>query len=184
MNITINTEDKMSDSSKKYEELYDKKLEEKMISKGFGEKDSHDEEHVMSVVCKHFDLTLTDTWERGCDHYIYEETTTDGFSVYVSTHDPDRISINEHVYYYDNDLAESFKQSIYDNDHGDVKIYLSMLDDYEGWIEDAINDIYMELVELYTDTCKDELTDEGFDEPNDHADTSGVDILLMMANNN
>ena len=26
----------MSDSIKKYEELYDKKLEEKMISKGFG----------------------------------------------------------------------------------------------------------------------------------------------------
>ncbi len=39
----------MSDSSKKYEELYDKKLEEKMISKGFGEKDSHDEEHVMDL---------------------------------------------------------------------------------------------------------------------------------------
>ena len=50
----------MSDSIKKYEELYDKKLEEKMISKGFGEIDSHDEEHVMKVVCKHFDLELTD----------------------------------------------------------------------------------------------------------------------------
>ena len=35
-----------------------------MISKGFGEKDSHDEEHVMKVVCKHFDLELTDTWSK------------------------------------------------------------------------------------------------------------------------
>ena len=77
----------MSDSIKKYEEMYDKKLEEKMISKGFGEKDSHDEEHVMKVVCKHFDLELTDTWSSDCDHYIYEESTADGYTVYVSTHD-------------------------------------------------------------------------------------------------
>ena len=46
----------MSDSIKKYTEMYEEKLEEKMISKGFGEKDSHNEEHVMKVVCKHFDL--------------------------------------------------------------------------------------------------------------------------------
>ena len=77
----------MSDSIKKYEELYDKKLEEKMISKGFGEKDSHDEEHVMKVVCKHFDLELTDTWSSDCDHYIYEESTADGYTVYVSLYE-------------------------------------------------------------------------------------------------
>jgi hypothetical protein len=173
----------MSDSSKKYEELYDKKLEEKMISKGFGEKDSHDEEHVRSVVCKHFDLELTDEWSSDCDHYIFEEDTSDGYTVYVSTYDMKTINISENVYYYDNDLAKSFKQAIYDNDHSDVKIYLSMLHDGEYWIDEAIGDIYLELVELYTDMCKDELTEENFVEPSDYTDTSGVDILLMMANN-
>ena len=79
----------MSDTIKKYSEMYEEKLEEKMISKGFGEKDSHDDEHVMEVVCKHFDLELTDTWQRSCDHYIYEESTADGYTVYVSTHDGD-----------------------------------------------------------------------------------------------
>ena len=49
-----------------------------------------------------------------------------------------------------------------------------MLHDGEYWIQDAINDIYLELVELYTDTCKDELTEEDFVEP---------DMLLMLANN-
>ena len=61
----------MSDSIKKYEELYDNKLEEKMISKGFGEVDSHDEEHVMKVVCKHFDMELTDTWSRYYTRYLF-----------------------------------------------------------------------------------------------------------------
>jgi len=145
---------------------YEEKLEEKMISKGFGEKDSHDDEHVMKVVCKHFDLELTGDWQRGCDHYIYEESTADGYSVFVSTHDGDGdICVSENVFYYDNDLASELTQAIYDNDHGDVKIYLSMLHDGEYWIDDAIRDIYIELVEHYEDICKDELEDEGINEP-------------------
>ena len=167
-------EDKMSDSNKKYTELYEKALENKLIEKGFGEIDSHDEEHVMKVVCKHFDMELTDDWSSDCDHYIYEEDTSDGYTVYVSTHDLKTVNVSENVYYYDNDLGQSFKQAIYDNDHEDVKIYLSMLHDGEYWIDEAINDIYLELVELYTDTCKDELTEEDFVEP---------DMLLMLANN-
>ena len=167
----------MSDSSKKYEELYDKKLEEKMISKGFGEIDSHDEEHVRSVVLKHFDLKLTDDWSNDLDHYIYEESTADGYTVYVSTHDAGSVCVSENVFYYDNDLASEFKQAIYDNDHNDAVIYLSMMYDGDYWIDEAINDIYLELVELYTDMCKDELTDEGFDEPR------SVDVLNLMANN-
>ena len=130
----------MSDSIKKYNEMYDDKLEQKMISKGFGEKDSHDEEHVMKVVCKHFDLELTDNWSSSCDHYIYEESTADGYSVWVSTHDANGgICVSENIFYYDNDLASEFKQAIYDNDHGDVSIYLSMLHDGEYWVQDAIN---------------------------------------------
>ena len=183
MNITINTEDKMSDSNKKYEELYEQKLEEKMTSKGFGELESHDEEHVMDVVLKHFDLDLTSEWKRDCDHFIYEETTADGYSVYVSTHDIDSISVNEHVFYYENDLGDELKQAIKDNDHNDAVIYLSMLHDVEYWVQDAINDLYTDLVDHYTDLCKEELEDEGFLEPIDHADASGVDTLLMMANN-
>ena len=168
----------MSDSIKKYEEMYDNKLEEKMISKGFGEKDSHDEENVMKVVCKHFDLTLTDTWSTGCDHYIYEESTADGYTVYVSLYEANaNVCVSENVFYYDNDLSAELKQAIYDNDHSDVKIYLSMLFDNEYWIQDTINDIYLELVELYTDMCKDELTDEGFDEH------KSIDMLNLIANN-
>jgi len=168
----------MSDSIKKYEELYDKKLEEKMISKGFGEIDSHDEEHVMKIVCKHFDLELTDTWQNDCDHYIYEENTADGYTVYVSTHDAQgSICVSENVLYYDNQLGDELKQAIYDNDHSDVKIYLSMLYDGEYWIDEAIGDIYIDLVELYTDECKDELADEGFKEP------QCQDTLNLAANN-
>ena len=52
-----------------------------------------------------------------------------------------------------------------------------MLYDGEYWIDEAIGDIYLELVELYTDECKDELTDEGFKEP------QCQDMLNLAANN-
>ena len=174
----------MSDSIKKYKEMYENKLEEKMISKGFGEMDSHDEENVMKAVCKHFDLELTDTWSSGCDHYIYEESTADGYSVFVSTPDAQGdICVSENIFYYDNDLAAELTQAIYDNDHGDVKIYLSMLNDGEYWIDDAIRDIYLELVESYTDECKDELEDEGWMELTDPSDEPSIDMLNLIANN-
>jgi hypothetical protein len=167
----------MSDSIKKYAEMYEQKLEDKLIKKGFGEIDSHDEEHVRSVVLKHFDLKLTDDWSNNRDHYIYEESTADGYTVYVSTHDAGTICVSENVFYYDNDLISEFKQAIKDNDHNDAVIYLSMLYDGDYWIDEAINDIYLELVELYTDMCKDELTDEGFNEP------QCQDMLNLAANN-
>ena len=167
----------MSDSIKKYEEMYKQKLEDKLIKKGFGEIDSHDEEHVMKVVCKHFDMELTDDWSNDCDHYIYEESTADGYTVYVSTHDAGSVCVSEDVHQYDNDLGSELKQAIHDNDHEDVKIYLSMLHDGEYWIDETIGDIYIELVELYTDMCKDELTDEGFKEP------QCQDMLNLAANN-
>ena len=123
-------------------------------------------------------MELTDDWSSDCDHYIYEENTADGYTVYVSLYESNaNVCVSENVFYYDNDLSAELKQAIYDNDHSDVKIYLSMLYDGEYWIQDTINDIYLELVELYTDMCKDELTDEGFDEP------KSIDMLNLIANN-
>ena len=66
--------------------ITDELVEERLIKKGFGEQDSHDEEHVKKVVCKHYDLEITDDWSSDCDHYIYEETTADGYSVWISTY--------------------------------------------------------------------------------------------------
>ena len=51
-----------------------------------------------------------------------------------------------------------------------------MLHDGEYWIQDAIQDLYMELDEHYTNLCKDELEDEGYVQPS-------TDMLNLIANN-
>ncbi len=154
---------------------YEERLENKMIEKGFGEKDSHDEDHVRKVVCEHFNIELTDDWNSDCDHYIFEESTADGYSVYVSTYDDKIINVNENVFYYENDLSNELKQAMYDNDQIDAKIFVSMLNE-EYWVQDAIQELYMELVDYYTNECKDELEEEGYPEPN-------ADILNLIGNN-
>ena len=113
-------------------------------------------------VCKHFDLTITDTWKPNLDFYIYEESTADGYTVYVGTHEPNSISVSEHVYYYDNELTSLLVQAVIDADHGDAEIYLSALNDGESWIQDAMSELYVDLYELYVEEITNELIDEGY----------------------
>ena len=162
--------------------ITDELVEERLIKKGFGEQDSHDEEHVKKVVCKHYDLEITDDWSNNCDHYIYEETTADGYSVWISTYMQDKVSVSENVFYYDNDLADQFKTAVYDNDHEDVKIYVDDIHEDNYWLQDAIRDLYVELVDVYTDMVRDELIDEGYEDlPTD--EQTSVDLLNLIANN-
>jgi hypothetical protein len=51
-------------------------------------------------------FTLTDEWTNEADFYVYEETTADGYSIWVATSNPNNIDINEDVYYYDSDLDD------------------------------------------------------------------------------
>ena len=158
--------------------ITDELIEERLIAKGFGETDSHDQEHVRKVVLKHFDLELSDTWNSDCDHYLYEETTADGYEVYISTHDTNKISVCENVFQYDSDMSNEFKQAVYDNDHDDVKFYVS--DIYADFIDAAICEMYIDLVELYTETVTDELIDEGYVK---QTEASMLDVLNLIANN-
>ena len=175
----------MSDSIKKHAEMQeqpkyitDELIEERLTMKGFSEQDSHDEEHVMDAVCKHFDLTLTDTWKPNLDFYIYEESTADGYTVYVGTHDFNQINVNENIYYYDNELTSLLVQAVIDADHGDAEIYLSALHDHESWIQDAMNELYVDLYELYVEEITNELIDEGYQKQ-----LGAVDLLNLLANN-
>ena len=177
----------MSDSIKKHAEMQeqpkyitDELIEERLTMKGFSEQDSHDEEHVMDAVCKHFDLTLTDTWKPNLDFYIYEESTADGYTVYVGTHDFNQINVNENIYYYDNELTSLLVQAVIDADHGDAEIYIGALNDGESWITDAMSELYIDLYKLYVEEITDKLIDEGYQK---QPDASMLDVLNLIANN-
>ena len=63
------------------DELINKRLE----AKGFGYKQSEDEDLAQEAVLKHFSVELTDDYNSNADFYIYEESTADGYSVFDSS---------------------------------------------------------------------------------------------------
>lgn len=77
-------------------------------------------------------FTLTDKWIDDADLYIYEETTADGYTVYVATSDPSNIDISEEVYYYDTDLEDVWYKALKNGS----KIYADDLDSYQ--LSDAL----------------------------------------------
>ena len=155
----------MSDTIKKWHEMQEEKqtnyiteelIEQKMISYGYGETNSHDEEYIKELVLNHYDAEITDQWQQNCDYYIYEESTADGYSVYVATHDINSVCVSEDIHYYDSDLSNVLQDAI--KDSGEIYV-----DDYnQDFIDDAIQELYLYLAERFHDQAIDELKDEGY----------------------
>ena len=136
--------------------ITDELIEQKMISYGYGEKNSHDEEYVRELILKHYDAELTDQWQSNCDYYIYEESTADGYSVFVACYDTSSISVNEDIHYYDSDLSGKLQDAIKDG----FEIYVDDL--HQCFIDDAIQELYEYLAEKFHEQAIDELKDEGY----------------------
>ena len=136
--------------------ITDELIEQKMISYGYGETNSHDEEYVRELILKHYDAELTDQWQSNCDYYIYEESTADGYSVFVACYDTSSISVNEDIHYYDSDLSGKLQDAIKDG----FEIYVDDLN--QCFIDEAIQDLYCDLSQRFYDQAIDELEDEGY----------------------
>ena len=136
--------------------ITDELIEQKMISYGYGETNSHDEEYVRELILKHYDAELTDQWQSNCDYYIYEESTADGYSVFVACYDTSSISVNEHIHYYDSDLSNVLQDAIKDGG----EIYVDDL--FQDFIDDAMQELYLYLAERFHQEAIDELEDEGY----------------------
>ena len=132
--------------------ITDELITKRMESKGWIE--GCDDEHARNQVLAHFDCEITDQWQNP-DFSIYEESTADGYSVWIASANTRNININEDVYYYDSELPDVLYEAIPDYN----RIYC----DDEHIIEDAITRHYEDLLCRMEDQVVDELYDEGYD---------------------
>ncbi len=143
------------------EELINERLE----AKGFGDKQSENEDIAKQNVLNHYGVELTSDWTNRASYYIYEETTKDGYSVYVTTDDTDNISVCEDIHYYDSDLAdvleERIKWSNGDKDYPEI-IYVDDL--CQDFIDGAIENLFIYLSEKFEEEVINELIDEGYEQ--------------------
>ena len=153
------------------DELINKRLE----VKGFGDYQANDEDLAKESVLKHFNVEFIDTYGNNADFYIYEESTADGYSVFVATHDNSVVNVNENVYYYDSDLGgalvDFMKYSNGNENYPDV-VYVDDLN--QDFIDDAMVQLFEYLAERFEEEIIDELTDEGYE----YEDVSKIEITL------
>jgi hypothetical protein len=122
-----------------------------MESKGWIE--GCDDEHARNQVLAHYDCEITDQWQNP-DFCVYEESTADGYSVWIATSDSKSINVNEDVYYYENELTDVVYDAIHD--------YSNIYCDNYNFVEDAITRHYEDLLCKMEDEIIDELLDEGY----------------------
>jgi hypothetical protein len=131
--------------------ITDELITQRMESKGWIE--GCDDEHAKKQVLEHFECEITDQWQNP-EFSIYEESTADGYSVWIATDDDKSINVNEDVYYYENELNDVLYDAISDYN----QIYC---DNYD-FVEDAITRHYEDLLSRIEEEVVDELHDEGY----------------------
>ena len=144
--------------------ITDELINERLEAKGFGEKQINDEDLAKEAVLKHFGVEFTDDYSNDADFYIYEESTADGYSVFIATYDQNRVNVNENVYYYDSDLGDVLEEHIkYSNGDEDNPEVIYVDDLHQQFIDDAIVQLFEYLAERFEEEVIDELKDEGYE---------------------
>jgi len=145
--------------------ITDELINERLEAKGFGDKQSENEDVAKQNVLNHYGVELTSDWTNRASYYIYEETTKDGYSVYVATDDTDNISVCEDIYYYDGDLGDVLEEQIkYSNGDEDYPEIIYVDDLYQNFIDLAIENLFIYLSERFEEETIDELKDEGYEQ--------------------
>jgi len=91
-----------------------------------------------------YEDAVSDTNFDGMDYQCYTESTADGYEVYVLKDTKDEMDINEHVHYYDSELADYLFEVLLECQTVHIDPYLwddiYMDDKYEEyWIDQMTN---------------------------------------------
>ena len=120
------------------------------------------QEKIIEAVKKYYGLKIDENAYNNADVYAFEETTADGYSLYVVTHDMRSICISEDVYYYDSDVAEAIMESIrYSNGYCTLYADQYFLDDI--YFDDVLLESFADIADKIYDEIMNEDSNYNFD---------------------
>ena len=119
-------------------------------------------EKMIEAVKKYYGLKIDENAYNNADIYAFEETTADGYSVYVVTHDMKSICVSEDVYYYESDVPSAIMEMITDS-NGYCTLYADQyfLDDI--YFDDMLLEEFSEIAESIYKEIMNEDSDYNFD---------------------
>ena len=119
-------------------------------------------EKMIDAVKKYYGVTIDENAYQNADIYAFEETTADGYSVYVVTHDMSSINVSEDVHYYDSGVAEAIMEMVnYSNGHCTIYADQYFLDDI--YFDDVLLEAFSDIAENIYNEIQNDKSDYGFD---------------------
>lgn len=113
------------------------------------------EERMIELIKNHLEISIsTDISDfDNNDCAIYNESSADGYDLFVVTNDTRHVNVCENVFYYDHDIANQFSEQIR---YGDRTFYVD---------QDIYDDCYFEdkLLELFAENVEDIIEDDELD---------------------
>jgi len=119
-------------------------------------------EKMIEAVKSYYGLKIDENAYNNADVYAFEETTADGYSVWVVTNDMRSISVSEDVYYYEHDVCDAIIDQV-TNCGGYCTLYADQyfLDDI--YFDDNLLEVFSEIAENIYNEIKNDEGDYGFD---------------------
>lgn len=96
-----------------------------------------EDKRLIELVKQHLELNIStdlSDWSN-VDCRVYNETTADGYDLWVVTNQPSNPIICEDVYYYDHDVAEAVREQIR---YGDTTFYIDECVYEDCYIDDML----------------------------------------------
>ena len=104
------------------------------------------EERMIKLVTDHLGLSISHDIADfdNVDCHLYNESSADGYDLYICTNDTRHVSICENVYYYDHDMADAFEQQVR---WGDRTFYIDDCIYEDCYIDDKLVELFVDNVE-------------------------------------
>ena len=121
------------------------------------------DDKIIEAEKSYYGLKIDENAYQNADVYAYEETTADGYNLYVVTHDMRDVCISEDIHYYDHDVCEAIMEMIRCT-NGYCTLYADewFLDDI--YFNDALLEEFQYVAESIHDQIKNDEGNFGFDE--------------------
>ena len=129
---------------------------------GYLEYDEMEETKAWNLLQAHYNCEVDDQWRnKHYDFYCYEETTADGYSIYVATDNTYSVCVGEDVHYYDNDLSDEIVVAIKDG----CTMYIDDLDAL--YFMDAVEEAYGNMFDKLREEMEEQLKMKGYERKTD-----------------
>jgi len=137
--------------------ITDEVIEKRLKDRGLSMYDN--DENALETLQNYYDFKLTDEYSNTPDYSIYEESTADGYEVWVATYGDGRdVCVGEDIHYYDNELGDKLYEAM--TDGYNQLIYVS--DKESDYVDDAIMMAYEDFIADMIQEVEDELIEEGY----------------------